>query len=137
METLLKTQEGPSSQPQANTFAITSSNDLTNIPDLPAFPEGIDEPPSPPGSGSNNPHNGQIFLPQVVNRTGAYGWDMISLGLEEPLPTREVVDELYVLTEYSPYTPSMASNSHIGTKSTSKKSTLPNRFYTGHDIWHP
>lgn len=32
-----------------------------------------------------------------VGFNGDFSWEMISLGLEEPLPTQDVVDELYVL----------------------------------------
>jgi hypothetical protein len=35
---------------------------------------------------------------------GNFTWEMIGLGLEEPLPTQEVIDELYVLPRMPPET---------------------------------
>ncbi|KAL4892167.1 fungal-specific transcription factor domain-containing protein [Aspergillus ambiguus] len=93
VETLLKTQEQPLPS-QGNNFAA-APDDSTNLPDLPTLPNDIDEPPSPAATGAINPNQGtQMFLPPAVDHTGTFGWDMISLGLEEPLPTREVIDEL-------------------------------------------
>ncbi|KAL5365651.1 fungal-specific transcription factor domain-containing protein [Aspergillus floccosus] len=95
VETLLKTQEQPQPQPpQGNSFPIAIPNDSTNIPDLPSLPNGIDEPPSPSAGPAGQVPGGSIFLPPVVDHAETFGWDMISLGLEEPLPTREVIDEL-------------------------------------------
>jgi hypothetical protein len=93
----LKTQEQPQPQPpQGNNFPVAIPNDSTNIPDLPSLSNGIDEPPSPSAGPAGQVPGASIFLPPVVDHGETFGWDMISLGLEEPLPTREVIDELYV-----------------------------------------
>lgn len=95
VETLLKTQEQPQPQPpQGNNFPVAIPNDSTNIPDLPSLSNGIDEPPSPSAGPAGQVPGASIFLPPVVDHGETFGWDMISLGLEEPLPTREVIDEL-------------------------------------------
>lgn len=53
--------------------------------------------------------NGMVFtslhdLPQLnktnahtTNTTDSFSWEMIGLGLEEPLPTQETINELYVI----------------------------------------
>ena len=36
------------------------------------------------------------FLPQIdLNLDQSFSWEMIGLGLEEPMPTQEAVNELY------------------------------------------
>ena len=36
------------------------------------------------------------FVPQMdLNLDQSFSWEMIGLGLEEPMPTQEAVDELY------------------------------------------
>ena len=36
------------------------------------------------------------FVPQVdLNLDQSFSWEMIGLGLEEPMPTQEAIDELY------------------------------------------
>ncbi len=38
------------------------------------------------------------FIPQMdLNLDHSFSWEMIALGLEEPMPTQEAVDELYDL----------------------------------------
>ncbi len=38
------------------------------------------------------------FIPQMdLNLDQSFSWEMIALGLEEPMPTQEAVDELYDL----------------------------------------
>ena len=38
------------------------------------------------------------FMPQMeLNLDQSFSWEMIGLGLEEPMPTQEAVDELYEL----------------------------------------
>lgn len=40
----------------------------------------------------------QDFVPQIdLNLDQSFSWEMIGLGLEEPMPTQEAVDELYDL----------------------------------------
>ena len=38
----------------------------------------------------------QEYMPQIdLNLDHSFSWEMIGLGLEEPMPTQEAVDELY------------------------------------------
>ena len=42
--------------------------------------------------------SGPEFVPQIdLNLDESFSWEMIGLGLEEPMPTQEAVDELYDL----------------------------------------
>jgi hypothetical protein len=38
-----------------------------------------------------------LFPPPHATQGGNSQWDLISLGLEEPLPSRDVIEELYVI----------------------------------------
>ena len=39
------------------------------------------------------------YVPQIdLNLDHSFSWEMIGLGLEEPMPTQEAVDELYDFT---------------------------------------
>ena len=41
----------------------------------------------------------QEYVPQIdLNLDHSFSWEMIGLGLEEPMPTQEAVDELYGFT---------------------------------------
>ncbi|THC98944.1 hypothetical protein EYZ11_001581 [Aspergillus tanneri] len=53
-------------------------------------------PISPPEGTGNHPIPGQTYLPSPIREDRNFGWDMISLGLEEPLPAREAIDELHM-----------------------------------------
>lgn len=59
------------------------------------------------------------FTPEGVDATSSFGWDMISLGLEEPFPAREVIEELYVLSAHL-FVPTILMLSP-GTKSISRR----------------
>lgn len=59
------------------------------------------------------------FTPEGVDATSSFGWDMISLGLEEPFPAREVIEELYVLSPHF-FMPTILMFSP-GTKSISRR----------------
>ena len=52
-----------------------------------------------PGAGQPS----QILYPPPPTEQGGGNahWDLISLGLEEPLPAQDVIDELYVF--YAPF----------------------------------
>ena len=57
---------------------------------------------SPYGSTSNplpEAMNTSDFAPDMsFGLDDNFNWEMIGLGLEEPMPTQQAVDELYVLT---------------------------------------
>lgn len=101
VETLLNTHDGPDSTPRQPSPAQENSGQ--QLPDIPL--------PDSDTGGGNLPHlsSQPNILPDVFENqqnTGFVGlgssnndfsWEMIGLGLEEPLPTQEVIDELYVL----------------------------------------
>jgi hypothetical protein len=75
------------------------------------------------------------FTPEGIDATNNFGWDMISLGLEEPLPAREVMDELYVPM------PIIGQRTLLilapGTEFISKRLMPSYRLYTVLDLWPP
>ena len=137
VETLLKTQEvNPSQNSQGNSANIAAPKEFVGIPEAVPFTNSIDAPRSSPEGEINNIQSNDTFLAPGLDRTGNFGWDMISLGLEEPLPDREIIDELYVLGLVS--NPRILSRAdHIMTEITStlRKSTLICPSYTVPGIW--
>ncbi|KAI9932930.1 hypothetical protein MW887_009182 [Aspergillus wentii] len=108
VETLLMSNEPgatqPPSAPQSNDFnnlplpdnSMSGMPEIPEIPDIPEMPElqhDIDSSISPPGTLGQQPQSAPGYLPG-----GGFGsdlrWDMIGLGLEEPLPNQDVIDEL-------------------------------------------
>jgi hypothetical protein len=83
---MLKTQDRPdqiSSAPEVPsipTASIAQQNDTGS----PILPSGAD------GGFENTFHT----FPPTTNRHGTGSWEMIGLGLEEPLPTQDAVNEL-------------------------------------------
>ena len=64
----------------------------------------------------------QEYMPQIdLNLDHSFSWEMIGLGLEEPMPTQEAVDELY---DFSPPTSGYADRTK-GQNSISKKYIHP------------
>ncbi|KAJ0420143.1 fungal-specific transcription factor domain-containing protein [Aspergillus carlsbadensis] len=96
VETLLKTQEpsAPSApQNQAPSFPASLPNETIDMGDMHAMGTNMHKSTSP----IENPQAtgpSSTFTPEGIDATNNFGWDMISLGLEEPLPAREVMDEL-------------------------------------------
>ncbi|RDW94138.1 putative C6 transcription factor Prf [Aspergillus mulundensis] len=98
VETLLKTQEPGTasvSQPQEHTFPV-------NLPNEPSgasmhvmgssMNNSISPTEAPAASGPTS-----SFTPERMDAANTFGWDMISLGLEEPFPAREVIHELNLI----------------------------------------
>lgn len=58
------------------------------------------------------------FMPQIdLNLDQNFSWEMIGLGLEEPMPTQEAVDELYDLRPPTPrYADKVKEHRYILTK---------------------
>jgi hypothetical protein len=52
-----------------------------------------------PQTGTMEDFNFNSNMPMGINNVGSnFTWEMIGLGLEEPLPPQETIDELYVAT---------------------------------------
>lgn len=52
--------------------------------------------PASTASGAGQPSQMLYPPPPTTQGGGNSQWDLISLGLEEPLPSQDVIDELYV-----------------------------------------
>ncbi|KAK2755908.1 hypothetical protein FQN54_005704 [Arachnomyces sp. PD_36] len=103
VETLLKTQE-PSRPAKAPSPEAPPPNDpqdpngpFHGVPDLPMFPDGMEDVTSLP---LDNPFgDSQQTMPSLTDPSlgfgGDFSWEMIGLGLEEPLPSQDVIDELH------------------------------------------
>jgi hypothetical protein len=104
VETLLKAQDPDTTQralpvPQSHDNAFSAppnEESLLSLPDISGLAAEMDG-PMPTSNAASTSQLGQMFppLPQpgIPNDPS---WDLISLGLEEPLPTQDVIDELYV-----------------------------------------
>ncbi|KAJ5899131.1 hypothetical protein N7495_003875 [Penicillium taxi] len=99
VETLLKGQESdlsqrtspPQPQPQEHTFTDPVLDDsLLNLPDILGLGNGINA--SIPSLGE--PQQNSAFFAQAPQIADGPRWDLIALGLEEPLPAQDVIDEL-------------------------------------------
>ncbi|KAJ5570163.1 uncharacterized protein N7459_009593 [Penicillium hispanicum] len=104
VETLLKGQDSDTPQrpsppppppPHDSEFAapITDEN-LLNLPEIPALAADIGSsiPPATAGVGPSQPS--RSFYPSADNIPTDPQWNLIGLGLEEPLPAQDVIDEL-------------------------------------------
>ena len=99
VETLLKSQETRIRSAQGNGPIAPATTD--DSPDAHgAFP--LDDVSMSSPDGATDPAlSAQVFQQTRASSRAENEGGLISLGLEEPLPTREVIDELYVLC-YSP-----------------------------------
>ncbi|KAJ5732677.1 Transcription factor [Penicillium malachiteum] len=99
VETLLKGQDSDNAQrtsphqPQEQNFAGAFQDDsVLGLPDIGALGNDIGTLP-PTTSGIDASQTNQIFFPEVNNLNDPQ-WDLISLGLEEPLPAPDAIEEL-------------------------------------------
>ncbi|KAF2131430.1 binuclear zinc transcription factor [Dothidotthia symphoricarpi CBS 119687] len=100
VETLLKTQDvpdqskdAPRQDPASAYVANTIQQALPNSND---YPNGTDKAPGP-FSGADTSRAGSFQAGDTTTNTGEqyFPWEMISLGLEEPMPPQDVMDDLY------------------------------------------
>lgn len=115
VETLLKGQDpDPNQRPSPpqlleNTFnaplgdePIMPLPDLSDLGELGGFGGDMDnsfQSQNAPGAGQMSQ---SLFVPaQHTGPSGNSQWDLISLGLEEPLPSQDVIEELYVICAVS------------------------------------
>lgn len=47
-------------------------------------------------NGLDSSQAAQMLFPEASNPVPDPQWDLVSLGLEEPLPAQDAIDELYV-----------------------------------------
>lgn len=69
------------------------------VPGIMSVGDGVVAPMSPPAGPSGGSQLSQTFPSSSFDPSQSeyFGWDMISLGLEEPAPNQAVTNELYVL----------------------------------------
>lgn len=103
VETLLKTQDSVEKEDDAPNNASDSSKTIpiistTQIPDPSPVEESISNPLPEISPDTNMMDPSLDFMQdQIFNMpSNDFSWEMISLGVEEPLPDPEVIDELYV-----------------------------------------
>ncbi|PLN85367.1 putative C6 transcription factor Prf [Aspergillus taichungensis] len=97
VETLLKTHErSPPQSTQNNNFGTAVPNELTGVPGIMSVGDGVVAPMSPPVGPLGGPRLSQAFPSSGLDASQSeyFGWDMISLGLEEPAPNQAVTNEL-------------------------------------------
>lgn len=83
-------------QPQENAFDTSMPNSTLspNFPSISAIPDEVERCIAS-GNVATQPQPSRGYLPEPgFNMTSNSTWDMISLGLEEPLPDQNVIDEL-------------------------------------------
>ncbi|KAJ6790104.1 hypothetical protein PWT90_02108 [Aphanocladium album] len=95
VETLLKTQE-PSQPPQQTSnsakAAAAPSSAMAVDPEIDRWNYTADSPRAAPVEDFN--FNSNMGMP-MNNDASNFSWEMIGLGLEEPLPAQETIDELH------------------------------------------
>lgn len=97
METLLKTHDPSDPAESSNptqSMRAASFSDVSGLT-IPGEPtDGIPQPGT--NDGVSDPQ-----IDSLMNSLGLasepFSWEVISLGLEEPLPCQEIIDELYSL----------------------------------------
>ncbi|KAJ9234881.1 transcriptional regulator family: Fungal Specific TF [Paecilomyces variotii] len=104
VETLLKSQDpepprasAPNRQ-QSSTFNDTSipSDPMPGMPDMSMFSDNIpNSMPSLAGTFGQTQSGSTGLAGENMGFNGDFSWEMISLGLEEPLPAQDVIDELH------------------------------------------
>lgn len=86
-------QTQPRSQEPVAFEAFTANDALdAKTPDIPSFTDDMSASIPAAGPTGQLPSD-QQYMPE----TGYSAWDMISLGLEEPLPAQNIINELYVI----------------------------------------
>ncbi|KAJ5564823.1 hypothetical protein N7513_001065 [Penicillium frequentans] len=101
VETLLKGQDSDTTQrtspPQPQEPAFTGAfQDEAGLalPDLTSLGNDMSNTIPPPTNGLDTSQPSQLFFPETNNIPSGPQWDLISLGLEEPLPAQDAIDEL-------------------------------------------
>ena len=83
----------PTQEPVPSEPIISNEASGAKTPEIPAFTTD-DISASIPAAESTGQSPSD---PQYMPETGYSAWDMISLGLEEPLPAQSVINELYAI----------------------------------------
>ncbi len=96
VETLLKAQGQPASFTRQNNRAATALRKSPIASEITSLGHNADQPVSASTDASRETPASQLFEPAVETKGDeSTGWEMACLGIEEPLPSRQIVDELY------------------------------------------
>jgi len=74
--------------------SILALPDMSDLGGLGGHMDNSFQASTAPGAGQPSQ---TLFPPPHTTQDGNSQWDLISLGLEEPLPSQDVIDELYVI----------------------------------------
>jgi hypothetical protein len=100
VETLLKTHDPSDTNESANSM---SSAQLPTFPDVPVMTLPNEPAECIPrlvhNAGGPDPQMDSMMDSLGLAADETFSWELISLGLDEPLPTREAIDDMY---EFSP-----------------------------------
>ena len=144
VETLLKTQDPPESTkgsaaevPPART-PLNPNGPFQGVPDLSSLADEMVDVTVPFNDNFGDVQQDQPMGDPSLGITEDFSWEMIGLGLEEPLPNQDVVEELYVPLLALFFIPrstwgSLSNRTLPDTKSTSKRFTRLSLSYIVHD----
>jgi hypothetical protein len=96
VETLLKTHDPSDTNESANSMSSTQLPTFSDIPvmTLPNEPaECI--PQLVPNTGGTDPQMDSMMDSLGLAADETFSWELISLGLDESLPTQEAIDDMY------------------------------------------
>lgn len=83
----------PTQEPVPSEPIISNEASGAKTPEIPAFTTDDISASIPAVESTGQPPSDPQYMPE----TGYSAWDMISLGLEEPLPAQSVINELYAI----------------------------------------
>lgn len=97
VETLLKTQDTADTAESSNTMPSMPSVNFSDVPAMALAsepPEGL--PPLVPSTGVIDPQMDRMMDNLGLATDEAFSWELVSLGLEEPLPSQEIITDMFV-----------------------------------------
>jgi hypothetical protein len=101
VETLLKGQEADPAprisppEPHETSFnAPINEESILGLPDISGLANHVNVPIPPVTNDLGQSQPSQMLFTGPTSAPNDPSWDLISLGLEEPLPTQDVIDEL-------------------------------------------
>ncbi len=100
VETLLKTQDSQGSIESDVTHNDGPDPCMQRCSPIDSLALGVGQGPSPPGNADPSlqssvpPPLDTVNFDDVLCAGDAFTWEMISIGIDEPLPAQDVVDDL-------------------------------------------
>lgn len=89
----------PATRPQDALYDMPMSNEAMNVgmTDIPSFPDELDDSTPPLAARFGQPQPETTYLPGAglnYSSGDTFGYEMVAMGLEEPLPPQDVIDDL-------------------------------------------